>query len=409
MKLVWHIVAKDMRRLRLPWAVWMVFVVGSALYFALHPGVEPRGPEMWLRVANSFALVGAAAQFFVGFVLTGVLILEDAVIGTEVFWATRPVGRARLLAAKVIAAMLLFVVAPTVGLMPVWWAAGFNGGEVFAATVEAVVKHGLVTVVALGMGGLSSSLAGFLFASVAVAIGHILCGAYFATVWLTGEGDGWVRYSRSYLIQAAILPGLVILIVHQYLPRNQKRGWVLVAVFLAATLTVRLAWPWDIVPRSTMRGPLVGDDPVTQSKIAERAIRFALGQNPGEAHMRIVGEMRIREGETIASDANRVKILEIVRRRDGAPASIILEERDAWLELREGWGSRALTGARSRADLFILRTRTPQGVQAPYPQVNGVAVLSSIMTSAYWLTIPEELSEEALEGAVLIKVRYEKE
>ncbi|HEY1107273.1 MAG TPA: hypothetical protein VGE76_01535, partial [Opitutaceae bacterium] len=72
MNLLWHIVAKDVRRLRLPAALWLAFVGGTALYFALVPKIDPRGYDTWLAITGAFTLLLGGAQFFIGFVLTGV-------------------------------------------------------------------------------------------------------------------------------------------------------------------------------------------------------------------------------------------------------------------------------------------------------------------------------------------------
>lgn len=401
MNLLWHIVAKDVRRLWLPTALWLAFVGGTALYFAILPGIDPRGYDAWLSMTSSLALLMGAAQFFIGFVLSGVLVLEDPVLGTDAFWPTRPISRARLLAAKAFTAVLLFVVAPSLALMPAWGVAGFSLSEMASAAVEAMLKHANMTAFALAMGGLAANLAQFLFCALAVAVLHFVSGAAKMTVPSAPDVALDVRNARNYLIQIMVLPAFAAMAVHQYLSRSRKRGWVFVAGLLAITALIRNFWPWrlDVLASS---GAALDADVYQRQVIAERSMKEVDGTS------KAASETRIQEGAFFAAGTNRVKILQIVRGLDGTPTSLVLEERDSWLGQHEGWnlGPRIIKST-FRADRYFLRTK--RGVQLLEARQGERAVHSSLSIAVSWIDLPPGTTDEMLADAVLMKVRYEKQ
>lgn len=401
MNLLWHIVAKDVRRMWLPTALWLAFVGGSALYFAMRPGVDPLGYDAWITVTNSLALVVSGAQFFIGFVLTGVLVLEDPVMGTDSFWPTRPVSRPRLLAAKAVTAALLFVIAPALALVPAWGIAGFSASEMTSAAQEAMLKHAHVTAFALGMGGLAATLAQFLFGALAVAVLHMLCGAAVMTILTPQETALSVRHARNFLIQSLVLPAFAGLAVHQYLTRSRKRGWIIVGCLLAVTALIRNVWPWSLEALTSRPLPLDASS-VKRQEISERALKIAHGSPQPES------EIRIREGATLAMGSNLVKLIQISRGADGAPTSLTLEEHDAWPWQYGGWAADNRTSQSAiRADRYFLRTG--QGVQLLEKRQGPRAVHSSLSIAVTWVMLPSGTTDEMLGNATLLKVRYEKE
>lgn len=397
MNLLLHIVAKDVRRMWLPTALWLGFVAGAALYFALLPGIDPLGYDAWLRMAQAFALVVGSAQFFVGFVLTGVLVLEDPVIGADAFWPTRPISGALLLGAKVLASLLLFVVAPALVLLPAWGVAGFSVGEMAWAALEAMFKHAYVTAFALAMGGLAATLAQFLFGGLAVAAFYFA--ASVGPAW-TYPRDVGVQQARAFLVQAMLLPAFVGLAVQQYRSSRRGRGWIFVGCLLTVTALVRSFWPLGFGWLSA-EGPAWRDDTGRQQVISEWASKHAASPAGG------VPEVRIREGAIFSLGSSRVKILHIVRGSDGSPSSLVLEERDAWLGQFEGWAiPRQSLKSAIRADRYFLRTVGAAHLQE-HRQGQRV-VHSSLSVGMSWVTLPPGTSDAALHEMVLGRLRYER-
>ena len=116
MSAVGLMVRKDLRRLAAPVACWLAFQAGGLVWFARAPGFLPDDPNTWRFGLGLWVELSAWVQFLFGALLTGVLVLEDPVRGSDVFWRTRPISGARLLAAKATAAGLLLVLAPVLVL-----------------------------------------------------------------------------------------------------------------------------------------------------------------------------------------------------------------------------------------------------------------------------------------------------
>ena len=248
MRLVWHIVRKDMRRLALPMVAWLVLIVVPALAFRLtSPTVEGHvassistlvgGASIWIRLV-------VAIQLLIGYVLAGALVMEDSIVETNGFWLTRPIGKARLLAAKLFAAIILFIVAPVVALAPIWFASGFSVLEVWSAGCEFAKVQGTVTLLALAVASLARNLAQVLLYTVAFGVANFLC------LWLTGPFFRDVampvrlsRYSVTLVIELLVLGWIL---AQQFLTRRTARGWITAALAFVACLGVNAAWPWDV-------------------------------------------------------------------------------------------------------------------------------------------------------------------
>ena len=99
MKLTWHIVAKDLRRLQLPLALWVaVFLAEFAIGVRLLYGSTLSFSTFLVYQETDLVLSGLKAA--IGYLLVPALIFEDVLVDTTAFWPTRPISGARLLAAK---------------------------------------------------------------------------------------------------------------------------------------------------------------------------------------------------------------------------------------------------------------------------------------------------------------------
>jgi hypothetical protein len=155
----WYIVRKDTRRLALPVAVWLAFQAGALTWFAQAPGFLTNDVSTWLYGFGLWAQQILIVQALFGFVLVGVLMLEDPARGSDVFWRTRPISGSRLLAAKGMAAALLFVVAPAIVLLPIWLGLGFSVAEAGGAVLRFTGGQLKVVLLSLAAGSLASNLA----------------------------------------------------------------------------------------------------------------------------------------------------------------------------------------------------------------------------------------------------------
>ncbi|MDO8545359.1 MAG: hypothetical protein Q7S40_33375 [Opitutaceae bacterium] len=252
MKSVWHIARKDIRRFAIPTAMWLVFVLVMTLGFrsASLPirGDAGRTAVDWIMALSTWTQLIMVMQFVVGYLLAGALALEDPILSTTAFWQGRPIGRRRLFVAKLIAAAVLFVIAPALALTPAWLAFGFSFGDVVAAARDVMMWQACVIVPGMALGSLTANLRQFLLCSIAVFGAYFVAAAYGVSASLIPAPVFDVLRSRNFIVQFALLPAMSVILAHQYLSHRYRFGWALVALWLGATAMTRVAWPWNIMP-----------------------------------------------------------------------------------------------------------------------------------------------------------------
>lgn len=244
MNLAWHIAKKDMRRLALPTGGWLVVLVAAAIAFrVISPPAEGHAAsaiDMWQKLAMIWGRLLEWLQIFIAGLLAGYLVIDDPLTDTNSFWLTRPISRGRLLAAKLMAAAVLFLAAPIALLLPVWLACGFGAGDIAAAGWQFVASHGGWILFALMAASLARSLPQFLFFSLVIAGGFAATSVIAASVWR--DAPMAVYASREWLVMTGVLPVMGVVLTHQFLTRRVARTWLLVGGALVAALLIRSTW-----------------------------------------------------------------------------------------------------------------------------------------------------------------------
>jgi len=253
MKLVWHIAAKDLRRLAWPLAGWLALLAGTTIWLSVVSIPMNREvdrarrmvqlPHEWIHGVDSFMILIGALVLLMAVVLAAFLVLQDPPVGTATFWATRPISGARLLAAKLLAAALAFVVAPTVLLMPVWLASGFSSAEVAQAALQHFGGMAVFVALAIGAASLTENLGTFLLAAIAGLIVFVLF--WFGDLWHTLGTPEDLTATRSHLVTFVPIAILVPLLARQYLGARRAAWWI-PGLGVGVMLLIRLAWPLDL-------------------------------------------------------------------------------------------------------------------------------------------------------------------
>lgn len=396
MNLIWHIAAKDLRRTGSAALVWAVSVVGFALWFAFAAHVSPNFIVSRFSGEEVFASVIRTVQLVLALLIAGSAVLEDRLVGTDAFWLTRPIRRGQLLAAKAVSSIVLFIVLPLLGMTPLWFGLGFTPGQVCLAILDHTVVLVLVLAFALMIGGLSSGLGNFLFLAIIVFMLHVMCGAFAPTRGLTEVQSMAVRQTRNMIIQYAVVPALVLVVVHQYFTRNRTRSLAILAGVLLCTLIVRLAWPWAIVT-------------VPEKTIAPSAATLQSTPVFSDPAGQILGEMPLKAGSSFRHRSYRTQVVEIERSRPNHPVEVVLRESMAFLAMQHGFGpmqSTTLLRAQTVKDHFFLKIPGETNpVWLPLDDA-GFATYSSVAVAVRKLVLPTTLTHEQLENATLVKVRF---
>src|SRR5882724_1199119 len=169
MKLTWHIVKKDFQRLWVPLALWSLLLAAKVAIgwtmlegSSVTLGWSANAEQMWLNRMTLYSNLLIALDILVNYVLAGVLIHEDALLGTQLFWRTRPISGARLLGAKLLGAALMFGAVPVLVWLPWWLHCSYGRAQIASAVIEVLFWQMLITLPALLMAALTDQFGRFL-------------------------------------------------------------------------------------------------------------------------------------------------------------------------------------------------------------------------------------------------------
>lgn len=238
MKLIWHLIEKDIRRDRWALVLWALLFVGQ-----VGVGVMARNPRefdldliVYLQT-GSMTLVGL--QMVMGYVLVARLVQADALIGNTHFWMTRPISRGRLLLAKGLGALLIFGLVPVLLLLPWWLYCGFGWREIFWTGVETLGWQLLMIALAFLVATLTDDLGRLLLWTLLLIIAllswSVLLQAYFGSVsWQgrTAKLASGIMFTRLWFSAVVLVVGAGAVAAHHYLTRHFIRSVVLVVCWL---------------------------------------------------------------------------------------------------------------------------------------------------------------------------------
>lgn len=249
MKLTWHIVVKDARRLWIPLTLWAVLwtVKHGVDWRLVHVVTED---AVWVQRMKAFAILLTGLGYFIGYILAAALVREDAPTGNQGFWMTRPLSGARLLGAKLLGCAVLLGVFPMLVALP-WWLAGGQGGRaVFLAMREMLWWQAWTIAPAVAVAALTHSLGWFLAWTITFQIG----GLWAWGSWQSGTsrwaraifdgGSGAAMELKLALALAVLGPAAAVVV--QYLSRRSRvaiaiaGGTVMGAVAIAARVWFQL-------------------------------------------------------------------------------------------------------------------------------------------------------------------------
>jgi len=252
MKLTWHIVAKDLRRLRAPLALWIAtflveFSIGlgllhsNSLAFRSFQGIQ------------AFDVILNLVRMATGYLLVASLVYDDSLVGTTAFWPTRPISGIRLLGAKLLACLLIFALIPILVSLPWWLHCGFGTGQVREASVSLIMSMILPVGCGLVIAALTGSMGRYimwtllLVAAVALSLAtFVKTGAthlFFRGLDVVVDSSGSTA-ARLHTLNMLAAAGGGVVVAHQFLTRRLARSLMLLSG-VAAILCVEAAW-WPL-------------------------------------------------------------------------------------------------------------------------------------------------------------------
>lgn len=282
MSVTWHIVRKDLFRLRWGFALWATLLGAYAAFASIQSNLDDGGYYSFLIVAWIFGTL-FLPMFGIGLVMG--VFSDDSANDSDAFWVTRPISGARMLAAKVVV-LLLLVPVPALVLLPWWVANGLTLSQLASSAGATVGRQLSLFLFALPFAILSVTISHFV-TSIVVAI------VSFAT--LAGLAF-WFSFAPTPAQQPVLgqffgglwIAASALVLANQYLSRKTSRSLALFGAALAlglATLLIFKRWHWH------------------EMSVGENAPAIAVARRAA---------LTPAAGASFRHDGHRVKIIEVI-------------------------------------------------------------------------------------------------
>lgn len=247
MSLTWHIIRKDFRRMGWAVGLWLAWpaiqwvLLGLTIDQTIQTAAAFGAMTHWFNV-----MVGIHA--LVGFILAAWLVMEDDIVSAGSFWRTRPIAKARLFAAKIIGAGLIFGLLPLLMMAPLWLQAGFSGEGLERAALGLLLMNCLFVLPAMAIASVSATPGQFMARMLGVAVLGFFVVGYCAGILGANKAylaDG-VAETRYRIVLGIFIVMVLAVIVHQYLTLRRARSQAMVLGGVALMFLVRWGPAWDL-------------------------------------------------------------------------------------------------------------------------------------------------------------------
>ncbi len=380
MRLVWHIIWKDIRRLH-----WLLVLWGGVILLQFAAWRVAGGD---LKVGGELGVVDFVVALWVlhlviAWLLVPQLLQDDPVRDPRAAWRTRPISGGRLLAAKIGGMLLMLGLWPSV-MTVLWWVEfGFGPGEIVRAVAVNTVGMIMFTGLALMVAVLTDSFARFIAWSLVVVVAVILGGLLLA-VGMPVEGEGAV--SAAILLTRASLAGgvvyavVVAVVAVQFLTRRAvlARGIAIGGALVAAALVQ--GWPWSA---AEMEARLGGRSlPTVTARMVDGTLVLPFDATRRRAWVRVTTEFVLKElaGGDLPVWGAVDPTWKIGTQRLGAVEPISVEWGWAMREMAALVSGKATAGARVERTTWAMDVPGKLGAQLR----DGAAVLRVSNAGAIW-------------------------
>ncbi len=255
-----HLIGYDLRALRLPLAIWGAILLAQAIVLVIGPSPDSFqvGP-----INSSLVIVGIRIGFTI--TLAALIVQRDALVGTTVFWRTRPISRWRLGTSKVVSAGLSLVAAPCLLTFGVLIALGLRptGAALGAGIVAA--EQAVAVLLAFAVAALTANLTQLALAwMLGVALVFALWTGLVGMLRPSPLWSAVVNWSPG-AFMILLVVGTVVVVAHQFLTLRRSRSAGLAAgLFLMATVGGGSWHPLaDVLPRPSVDASVLSPGAVT--------------------------------------------------------------------------------------------------------------------------------------------------
>ncbi len=166
MRLVAHIVGKDLRRMAWPLLLWGAVIL---LQYGVWHVRRTAGNGGDVRGMSDAVMLLWALHLVIGWLLVARLLEDDPLLAEQAAWRVRPISGGRLLAAKVGGMAVMLWLWPSLLTVPWWIEFGFGFSEIVRVVAVNMLGMAAWTGVALLVAVLTDGFARFIGWSLVVA------------------------------------------------------------------------------------------------------------------------------------------------------------------------------------------------------------------------------------------------
>lgn len=235
MSCTWHVVRKDILRLRLLLPFWFVGLIAETVAFGWARGLVLR--LQWFVPLWRFVVL---------MLIVGLLVHEDGLLAPTAFWRTRPIGARALLRAKLLFIVLILVVPQVLAELVVLAAAGGTRGDLALAVPEVALEHLGTAMCMMAVAAVTPGIPTYFTALLVV----ILVPDFISTA-VTAQSPaavtGSMLASRS-VAAYVVVPVLAFAVVEvQYRTRRTLLSVVMITAGVVVTALISASWNGNFI------------------------------------------------------------------------------------------------------------------------------------------------------------------
>jgi hypothetical protein len=282
MKALLPIIKKDLRRLRIPLALWGLLMASRLLLYHViaGPGHVPYLEWVFRMSLGGDILLGNVINPLIAYFLVGSLVFADPLVERDAFWITRPISGGQLLAAKASGAFLMFVLFPVLVSLPWWIDCGLGAKGI--ALAAAHLGAGYLLLAAFGM-ACASVTDGFPRYLMWTVVGACVLASPYMNIPLGTVGANEIGFVGPHVFVTRVTVwalGIFILSVaafcHQFVTRRLWSTVSIVVTGSAIICALCAVWRWDLTGSSDGgKDGSAGPEDAVSARLAGPSLYFA--------------------------------------------------------------------------------------------------------------------------------------
>lgn len=253
MSQMWHIVRKDLRRLRWVWLAWCAVVIADTAVRIIGAPVAFSGfaaRQAVAQIATTLGLLNALLTV----VLVSAVAHDEPLVGEDAFWITRPIERGSLMAAKVFLLGCGLIVLPLLSEITVMTAFSATRAEIVAAMPPLLLERATWASPLLAIAVLTRNLTRYVMtlAGVVAALAAIVTVTFTLLLMRDPEDISTASEvslpdpTNGLVTGLTFILAIMVVVGYQYYRRRRGRAMVVAALALVAVAVLPDLWPWSL-------------------------------------------------------------------------------------------------------------------------------------------------------------------